>query len=71
MAVKAAARLLERNVDARRAKALVPRKIYQGAWTFYTSGDSEEPLFSIICFGFSRAIGCRVRGRKAENPFGD
>src|ERR1700722_7496423 len=57
-----------------RAKA-VPRvflrRIYRGAWTFYTSGDSEGPLFSTRCFGFSRAIGCWVRGRKAENPFGD
>jgi hypothetical protein len=56
---------------AKRVPKVFLRRIYRGAWTFYTSGDSEEPLFSYRYFGFSRAIGGEVRGRKAENPFGD
>jgi hypothetical protein len=48
-----------------------PAAIFPGSLDFLHLRYLGRLAFSITYFGFQRAIGKSVRGRKAEDPFGD
>ena len=57
--------------DVPRTKARESRKIFAACGLFTKANKSKDDKFQYVRFGLRRATQKGVKGRKAEDPFGD